>query len=472
LQSVDAIPLLRFEHVTDVIARDERGQHTVVDFLRDVRHLVGTLPDCEFVLNFCQDRYQFLVTFAASLIVGKVSLLPSTRTPAALRQIQEHYPSVCCVHDGAGLGGLVKPEDELQIPLCIYSGACVAEGSEITQADLPAVPCEQIAAFVFTSGSTGLPVAHPKTWRSLVLAAEAEASVLGLNDGQRWSAVGTVPSQHQYGLESLVMLPLQCRVQIWAGHPFYPLDIATALVTMPAPRILVTTPVHLRAILASDAQFPPLGRVLSATAPLAQEMALQAEQRLGAVFQEKYGCTETGLLASRRSAETARWTLFPGVRIEAKNELFWASGAHITTPMPLADILRFEDAEHFVLEGRNSDLVNISGKRSSLGHLNHQLLDIPGVEDGCMFVPENEKKLGNLDDTTRVCAIVVTARLSAAQILHALRKRVDPAFLPRPIIVVPKLPRNDTGKLPQSALLDIYRLYTAGGAKSGQASVA
>jgi acyl-coenzyme A synthetase/AMP-(fatty) acid ligase len=89
-----------------------------------------------------------------------------------------------------------------------------------------------------------------------------------------------------------------------------------------------------------------------------------------------------------------------------------------------------------------------------------------------MFVPENEKKLGNLDDTTRVCAIVVTARLSAAQILHALRKRVDPAFLPRPIIVVPKLPRNDTGKLPQSALLDIYRLYTAGGAKSGQASVA
>jgi acyl-coenzyme A synthetase/AMP-(fatty) acid ligase len=33
-----------------------------------------------------------------------------------------------------------------------------------------------------------------------------------------------------------------------------------------------------------------------------------------------------------------------------------------------------------------------------------------------------------------------------------LRERIDPVFLPRPLIFVDRLPRNDTGKLPQEAL--------------------
>ena len=33
-----------------------------------------------------------------------------------------------------------------------------------------------------------------------------------------------------------------------------------------------------------------------------------------------------------------------------------------------------------------------------------------------------------------------------------LRRRIDPAFLPRPLIMVERLPRNATGKLPQQAL--------------------
>ena len=43
-----------------------------------------------------------------------------------------------------------------------------------------------------------------------------------------------------------------------------------------------------------------------------------------------------------------------------------------------------------------------------------------------------------------------------AAILHALRQRIDPVFLPRPLILVEALPRNDTGKLPRAALLALY----------------
>ena len=33
-----------------------------------------------------------------------------------------------------------------------------------------------------------------------------------------------------------------------------------------------------------------------------------------------------------------------------------------------------------------------------------------------------------------------------------LRRRIDPVFLPRPLVIVERLPRNATGKLPQQAL--------------------
>ena len=37
--------------------------------------------------------------------------------------------------------------------------------------------------------------------------------------------------------------------------------------------------------------------------------------------------------------------------------------------------------------------------------------------------------------------------------LAALRRDIDPVFLPRPLKLVDALPRNETGKLPRVALL-------------------
>jgi acyl-coenzyme A synthetase/AMP-(fatty) acid ligase len=47
---------------------------------------------------------------------------------------------------------------------------------------------------------------------------------------------------------------------------------------------------------------------------------------------------------------------------------------------------------------------------------------------------------------------VVAPDLDAARVLAALRDRVDPVFLPRPLLFVARLPRNATGKLPHEAL--------------------
>ena len=47
---------------------------------------------------------------------------------------------------------------------------------------------------------------------------------------------------------------------------------------------------------------------------------------------------------------------------------------------------------------------------------------------------------------------MVAPTLEAAHIIEELRRRIDPVFLPRPLLLVPRLPRNATGKLPQEAL--------------------
>jgi acyl-coenzyme A synthetase/AMP-(fatty) acid ligase len=53
-----------------------------------------------------------------------------------------------------------------------------------------------------------------------------------------------------------------------------------------------------------------------------------------------------------------------------------------------------------------------------------------------------------------IAALVVAPGLDAAAILDALRRDIDPVFLPRPLKLVDALPRGETGKLPRAALLE------------------
>jgi len=62
-----------------------------------------------------------------------------------------------------------------------------------------------------------------------------------------------------------------------------------------------------------------------------------------------------------------------------------------------------------------------------------------------------KEKLGE----TRLAAFVVAVGISKNEILKALRTRIDAAFMPRPLFIVDKLPRNSTGKLPYHLLVEL-----------------
>ncbi|HXN11064.1 MAG TPA: AMP-ligase, partial [Steroidobacteraceae bacterium] len=170
--------------------------------------------------------------------------------------------------------------------------------------------------------------------------------------------------------------------------------------------------------------------------------------------------TETGQIAVRRTAHEDEWRLWPGVQLELIEERCWVRGGHVEQSTAMSDVLELRGPDRFVLHGRTSDLVNIAGKRSSIAYLNHQLHAIPGVVDGTFYVPA-EPAASAIGRVTRMAALVVAPTLDAAAITQALRARIDAAFLPRPLLLVEALPRNETGKLPQQALQALAARMTA-----------
>ena len=124
--------------------------------------------------------------------------------------------------------------------------------------------------------------------------------------------------------------------------------------------------------------------------------------------------------------------------------------------MLLSDRIEEQDTDHFLLLGRNADMVNVAGKRTSLAHLNAQLAGIPGVVEGCFIQPDDEA-LARDGTVQRLAALVVAPTLGPSEVLAALRQRIDPVFLPRPLLRVDAMPRNATGKLIRSDIMALYR---------------
>ena len=417
-------------------------------FVADVLRTARALPPGRHVLNACENRYAFAVVFCAALVAGRINILPNASTPGALTALARRYDGLALAHDGLA--------DAAYRSLPVTGVLAPELGHEEEAWPPPAVARAATAAIVFTSGSTGEPLPQSKHFAGLVDGARAEARALGLG-GSDLTLLGTVPPQHMYGLESTVLLALHGPFAFASERPLHPEQVAAALDGLPPRRVLVTTPVHLRAMTEANVPMPQLECAVCATAPLDAELARACEQRWATRLLEVYGCSETGMVATRRTVDGPWWHAMDGVRIEARGEDFWASGGHVAQPGVLADRLALRDPTTFRLEGRNGDVVNVAGKRTSLAALNHLLLGLPGVDDGAFFLPQPEQGQAADARETRLAAVVATSTLDRRQVLDALRERIDPVFLPRPLWLVDKLPRDALGKLPRARLQALGR---------------
>ncbi len=402
-------------------------------FLGGILAMAEHLPDRPFVVNFCADRVRFATGLAAAMLRGQVTLLPGEGNARAVAELVADYPGLYVLTD-TEMAGLACP--------CV--GVPDIDAAESRMA--PAFPAGQVAAVLFTSGTTGRPVPSVRRWGRLVAGVAAAGAALEIARHRGAAVVATVPHAHSYGLESAVMLPLLHGLLLDAERPFFPADVARAL-DDGGGGVLVTTPVHLRALVDETA---PAGFVLSATAVLSAQLAARAETAFAAPVFEIYGCSEAGQVAARRTVEGPVWRCLDGFSLRHDDAGCWVSGP-AEDDVLLAD--RIEDvAGGFVLRGRGADQVNVAGKRASLAHLTAELCAVAGVRDAVFVAPEGGGEGGG-EGVTRLAAFAVAPDLDAAAIVAALRGRIDAAFLPRPLRVVPALPRDGLGKLARAALL-------------------
>lgn len=420
----------------DIIAWHEGSSIRCATFLSHVADCLKQLPDKQHVLNLCADRYRFLVGFAASLMRGQITLLPPSRVPKIIEQIGFAYPNCYAITDGQET---VKGLEEVSLTKL--------KRHKSTSMTNPLIPGHHIAVIAFTSGSTGDPRPNSKTWESLVTVAQKTgARIIGEKE-EKLNIVATVPHHHMYGLETSIMLPLQFGWSFHSGRPFYPEDIRSALSRMPEKRILVSTPIHLRACVTENTQLPELDCTLSATAPLSGRLAQEVETLFQTRIIEIYGFAEAGTVATRRTVTGESWTLLDGLLLFPEARGHSVKTPYFSAPIPIPDAIAAHGPQEFDLQGRPGNLVNIGGHRAYMDDLNYRLTEIEGVIDGVFYMPE-----GREDTVSRLMAFAVAPGKLPEEILSNLKAKIDPVFLPRPLYLVDALPRNPTGKILKHAL--------------------
>lgn len=422
----------------DIVALCKSRPVAMEEFLAQVAGLAGMLPDAGPVINICEDRYHFLVGFAAALSRGLTTLLPPSPLDEAVHAIWRSWRGSCVLID--------EPRRALDAPVVNFDASVT--GPIVN----PAIPGSLLAAVAFTSGTTGSSVPQAKSWQSLVGSMEINLRYYYPVAPVPVVVVSTVPPQHMYGFETTILSALRGQVTMHDGRPFYPANVATALREAPAPRVLVSTPVHLRALVASGLAFPQLARVLSATAPLETDLANEVEGAFGCEVTEIYGCTEVGSMAWRRPEYGQNWRFFEGFHANVRDGSTEIVAAHLQSAVRLPDCIEFDADGGFKLVGRDSDIVKIGGKRTSLAEVTRLIMAIPGVDDAVVF------RAPDATDNTRLAALIVArdGSMDRSGVRAALMPVLDPVFIPRPMHFVSVLPRGPTGKLQRDALLQVF----------------
>jgi long-chain acyl-CoA synthetase len=329
------------------------------------------------------------------------------------------------------------------------------------------------AVVKLTSGSTGAPRGIAVSAESLIADDDALTATMGLTPEDR--LLTTIPLSHSYGLSSLA-LPALRRGALLAipgeGDLYDPL--ATARQT--GATFFPTVPAHLDALVRmSDPPPRPawLRLVIAAGAPLAATTSARFRETFGLPVHVFYGSSECGgICFDREGGAAERGTVgapVAGVKV-AIEPVEGDGGVGAVTvesaavalgyvPDPddrlaggrfrAGDIAAWHGGE-LALLGRLDDQINIKGKKVNPREVEGVIARLPGVEEAAVLgVPTP----GCGRETLRAVVACRPGRLTAEEVADWCRAHLSPHKVPRSVLLVAALPRNDRGKLDRCALL-------------------
>jgi acyl-coenzyme A synthetase/AMP-(fatty) acid ligase len=392
-----------------------------------------------------EQREHFLIGLLATAMRQGQAVLPPNLAEKTLEKLKSDMPNLSVLGDDLPKGLHNQPQiSSKQIDDIIQFVKNSGQPFDQQKFAETFETIQDSEIWLYTSGTTGKPKKIIKTWQNMICSAALAIDRFQLM--QPCYIVATVPNQHMFGLETALFWPFFSKATLWYERSIFAEDIISALSNNPTqPALLVSTPLHLKKLLAFELKWPKhLSRLLSATAPLSQTLAEQLESEFKATLLEVYGSTETASIASRQTTATEVWQTYKGVSFEyLSNKRYAVKTPSLKSSQILNDQIEQLDEQHFKLGKRDSDLIKVAGKRASLTELNHHLQSISGITEGIFIQHPAAERL----------TLFVASSLTPSDILCELRNLIDPAFLPRPIIYLKVLPRNGVGKILYTELL-------------------
>jgi long-chain acyl-CoA synthetase len=342
---------------------------------------------------------------------------------------------------------------------------------------------EDIAACLYTSGTTGKPKGALLSHRNLVANLESFRQVLHLTEEDVFLAV--LPLFHAYGGTVLFWEPLSLGASIVVEPRFVP-DVILKAVLQHRVTLFAGVP-SMYAVLASvprpPGDFSALRLCISGGAPLPPEVLRAFEAKYGIPIYEGYGPTECAPVLTvnppfgkrkigsvgppipqveLRIVDDQGNPLPPGAVGEIAAKGPNVMRGYLNRPEATAEVLRdgwyhtgdlgrMDDDGYFYIMDRKTDLILVGGLNVYPREVELVLCDHPGVAEAAVI---------GMPDPVRgeaPKALVIQRpgeKVSVQELLQWCRQRLANYKVPRSVVLVADLPRTVTGKILKSELRD------------------
>lgn len=319
-----------------------------------------------------------------------------------------------------------------------------------------------------TSGSTGRPRAIAFTSAALLADAAQLAHTMQIPPADRLMA--TVPMSFSYGLGSLTLPAVAFGNELVIGDGLNPIATLSAVRACRA-TVLPSVPVFLQALLRLDVRdLPPTLRlVISAGAPLSAAVARAFRARFGRSIHCFYGSSESGGITYDRTGNAAErgtvGTPIDQVKVAVRDDgtievasaavglgylpderdPTLAAGTFITADTGALDATSGE----LRLLGRQSDVINVAGRKVHPREIESVLVQLAGVDDAVVVAEPLA------DRATDVCHAIIACRpdaLTARTVRDHCARLLAAHKVPKRITFVSAIPRTERGKLDRARL--------------------
>lgn len=370
---------------------------------------------------------------------------------------------------GAWLAGKTPwlPGDMLPATLAALPAGVVPPGEAPPAAgivpDFPALAEHACRLVLFTSGSTGDPVAVPKTLAQLDHEIAALEAAFGGRLGHA-GVQGTVSHQHIYGLLFRLLWPLSTGRPL-ARHRLRVNEQLAALGDRPV--ALVASPAHLKRLpetLDWSRLAGALRAVFSSGGPLPPDAAHAVERLWRQAPIEVFGSTETGGIAWRAGAGLAvPWRPLPGVEWRLEEGRLALRSPHLPDGRwhLTEDLAAPATDGGFELRGRADRIVKVEERRVSLEAIERRLRASPWLDDLQVLALPGHRLLLAVAAVPTAEGTAILAGEGRAALVARLRDwlagYVDPIAQPRRWRFVEALPLDAQGKATQRRLTALFR---------------